>query len=112
MMFCYWVFNMDTIYLPLDCLSHGLVRSSDNWSSSNFPYFSSNLFRIILILFLMVVSGLLICSLMNLIIFLHKLLKLSSLDQLLYLLFQISTLVYIVTMIFMEMTVLLFISSF
>ena len=112
MMFCYWVFNMDTIYLPLDRLSQGLVQSSNDWSSSDRPYFSYDLFGIVPIFFLMVVDGILICSLASLIIFLHKLLKLSSLDQLLYLLFKISVLVSIVTMIFVETEVFLCISLF
>ena len=103
---------MGTVYLPLDLLSQGLVQSSDVWSSSDCPYFSYDLFGIIPIFFLKVVGGLLICSLTSLIIFLHKLLKLSSLNQLLYLLFQISALIYIVIMIFMEMVVFLYISSF
>ena len=112
MMFCYCVFNMDIVYLPLDRLSQGLVRSSDDWSSSDSPYFSYDLFGIIPIFFLMVIGGLLICSLTILIIFLHKLLKLSSLDQLLYMLFQILALVYVVIMIFMETAVFLYISLF
>ena len=60
--------------------------------------------------FLMVVCRLLIYSLVGLVIFLYKLLKLSSLDQLLYLLFQISALVSIMTMVFVEAAVFLCIS--
>ena len=25
MIFCYWVFDMNTVHLPLDCLSYGLI---------------------------------------------------------------------------------------
>ena len=25
MMFCYWVFDMNIVHLPLDCLSQGLI---------------------------------------------------------------------------------------
>ena len=102
---------MYTIHLPLDRLSQRHVRSFDDWSSNDHPYFSYDLFGIIPIFFLMIISGILICLLTNLKIFLHELLKLSFLDQLLYQLFQISTLVCIVTMVFVETIVFLCISS-
>ena len=103
---------MYTIHLPLDRLSQRHVRSFDDWSSNDHPYFSYDLFGIIPILILMIIGGFPICSLTSLIIFLHKLLKLSSLDQLLYLLLQILVLVSIVTMIFVETAVFLCISPF
>ena len=52
----------------------------------------------------------LLCLLVGLIVFLNKLLELLPLDQLLYLFFQISTFVCIMTMVLMEATVLLQIS--
>ena len=112
MMFCYWVFDMNTVYLPLDCLSQVLIWSPNNRPSNDRPYFSHDLLRIVPIFFLMVINGLLFCSLVSLIIFLDKFLKFSPLDQLLYLLFQISALISIMTMVLVEAAVFLYISPF
>ena len=63
MMLCYWVFDMNTVYLPLDCLSQGLVWSPNNRPSDDPPYFSYDLLRIVPVFFLMVINGLLFCPL-------------------------------------------------
>ena len=80
MMFGYWVLDMNTIDLSLDCLPQGLVRSPRNRSSNDCPYFSSDLFGIVLIFYLVVVSRLLFRSVVALIVFFKKLLEFSPLD--------------------------------
>ena len=110
-MFCHWVINRDVVHLPLNCLPQGLVWSSNNWSPSDHPYLSHDGFEIVLIFLYLIVSGFPLCPLMNLIVFLNKLLELSLLDLLLYLFLQISALVYVMSMVFMEVAVLLWISS-
>ena len=111
MMFCHWVINMEAIHLPLNRLPRGLVWSSNNWSPSDYPYLSHDGFKIVSIFLCLVINGFLVCPLTNLIVFLNKLLEPSPLDQLLYLFFQILALICVMSMVFMEVAVLLWISS-
>ena len=102
---------MDVVHLPLNYLPRGLVWSSNNWSPSYRSYLSHDGFEIVLISLCLVVNGFLLCPLTNLIVFLNKLLEPSPLDQFLYLFFQISTLVCVMSMVDMEASVLFRISS-
>ena len=110
-MFCHWVIDMEAVHLPLNYLPQVLVWSSNNWSPSDYPYLSHDGFKIVSIFLYLVISGFLVCLLTNLLVFLNKLLEPSPLDQLLYLFFQIPALVCVMSMVFMEATVVLQISS-
>ena len=80
MMFGYRVLDMNIVDLSLDCLPHGLVQSLNNRSSSDCPYFSYDLFGIVPIFFLVVVSRLLFYLVVGLIVFFDKFLEFSPLD--------------------------------
>ena len=74
---------------------------------SDRPYLSYDGFEIVSIFLSLVVSGFLLCSLTNLIVFFNKLLELPPLDQVIYLFFQILAFVCIMTMVLMEAVVIL-----
>lgn len=76
----YWVPYVDTIELPLDYLSQGSIWPPSDWSSSDRPYFSYNLFRMVSLIFFLVVIRLLFHLGAGLIIFLDKVLEFPFLD--------------------------------
>ena len=85
----------------------GLYDPSMIGPPSDRPYLSYDGFEIVSIFLSLVVSGFLLCSLTNLIVFFNKLLELPPLDQLIYLFFQIPAFVCIMTMVLMEAVVIL-----
>ena len=103
------VFDMDTIDLPVICLLQRLVWPS--WYSSSYyrPYLSHSLLWMVSSIILGIVMGFIFSPWTRLVIPLDELLKFSPLDQLFYLLFQISALISIIAVILMKTAVLLWV---
>ena len=69
MMLGYWVLYMNTVDLSLNCLFQRPIWPPYYWSSSNLPYLSYDLFRIVSLIFFMVISRLLFCPVAGLVVF-------------------------------------------
>ena len=100
----------DAINLPLVCLPQRLVQPSCDRPFDDYSYLSHCLFWTISFFCPVIIIGSFFSPWLRQIVFFNKLLKLSSLDQLLNLLLQITTLISVVTVIFVEATILLLVS--
>lgn len=108
----YWMLHMNEINLPLKFLSQGPIWSSCDRPSSDHLHFSHGLHRTIPLFLFVVVIRFFFCPWLRLIVFLYKILNLPSLNQFLNLFLQTVTLISVMVMIFVEATILLWISSF